>query len=122
MGLLGMVPSKPGNQTPEQKQAIITLANSLKTQVVVAPLQSIAPQDIVSSRNSINDWLKQNISPDFDLNTLAQVAGVIPVVGNIIALVDVVEGIINLVNNPNPAILDWVDLCINLIGVIPVPP
>ncbi|WP_228147195.1 RHS repeat-associated core domain-containing protein [Acinetobacter sp. ANC 3832] len=88
---------------------------------VVAPLREFHPKDVQASANNIDTWLQQ-IHPSLSLSTLANVAGVIPVIGNIIALVDTVESLISLVDNPNPDMWDWVDLCINLIGVIPIPP
>lgn len=88
---------------------------------VVAPLREFHPKDVQASANNIDTWLKQ-IHPSLSLSTLANVAGVVPVIGNIIALVDTVESVINLVDKPTPDMWDWVDLCINLIGVIPIPP
>ncbi|WP_410054218.1 DUF6531 domain-containing protein [Cupriavidus sp. BIC8F] len=56
------------------------------------------------------------------LERLKTVAGSLPVVGNIIALVDALGDVITLVRTKSQDFLDWVSLGINLIGVLPTPP
>jgi hypothetical protein len=55
------------------------------------------------------------------LETIKSVAGALPVVGNVIALVDAMGDVITVAKTGATQILDWVSLDINLIGVVPVP-
>ena len=104
-------PIKPAERAPE---------------VAVAPLNTIAEQDIGAGAAAFDKWLRK-ISHDYvTLERLSTVAGSLPVIGNIMALIDtimeMVEIIPKLINKKSIDFLQWVSLGINLIGVIPVPP
>ena len=56
------------------------------------------------------------------LDRIKNVAGALPVVGNIMALVDALGDIVTLSNAQKRDLLAWASLGINLIGVLPLPP
>jgi RHS repeat-associated protein len=104
-------PSKPAERAPE---------------VAVAPLNTIDQQDIGAAAAAFDKWLRK-ISYDYvTLERLSTVAGSLPVIGNIMALIDaimdIVEVIQKYINKKEIDFLQWVSLGINLIGVVPVPP
>jgi len=103
-------PSKPAERAPE---------------VAVAPLNTIDQQDIGAGAAAFDKWLRK-ISNDYvTLERLSTVAGSLPVIGNIMALIDAIMDIVtviqNAINKKETDFLQWVGLGINLIGVIPVP-
>ncbi|MCA1248431.1 DUF6531 domain-containing protein, partial [Massilia sp. MS-15] len=106
-------PSKPAERAPE---------------VAVAPLNTIDQQDINAGAAAFDKWLRK-ISNDYvTLERLSTVAGSLPVIGNIMALIDAIMDIVEIIQkslNKSAKEIDflqWVSLGINLIGVIPVPP
>ena len=105
------VPSKAAERAPE---------------VAVAPLNTIARQDIGAGAAAFDKWLRR-ISNDYvTLERLSTVAGSLPVIGNIMALIDAIMDIVGVIqkyaNKKEVDFLQWVSLGINLIGVVPVPP
>jgi RHS repeat-associated protein len=104
-------PSKPAERAPE---------------VAVAPLDTIDQQDIGAAAAAFDKWLRK-ISYDYvTLERLSTVAGSLPVIGNIMALIDAIMDMVGVVQKyiakKEIDFLEWVSLGINLIGVIPVPP
>ncbi|MCG8295374.1 RHS repeat-associated core domain-containing protein, partial [Pseudomonas entomophila] len=67
-------------------------------------------------------WLQSVSGGYVTLERIKTVAGALPVVGNIMALVDALGDVVTLVKSKNRQLLDWVSLGINLIGVLPAPP
>jgi RHS repeat-associated protein len=104
-------PSKPAERVPE---------------VAVAPLNTIDQQDIGAAAAAFDKWLRK-ISYDYvTLERLSTVAGSLPVIGNIMALIDAIMDIVGVIRKyiakKEIDFLEWVSLGINLIGVVPVPP
>lgn len=103
-------PAKPVERVPE---------------VAVAPLDTMDRQDVGAGAAAFDKWLRK-ISHDYvTLERLSTVAGSLPVIGNIMALIDAVMDVVTLVqksiNKKEIEFLEWVSLGINLIGVVPVP-
>lgn len=95
-------------------------------QVAVAPLDTIDQQDVGAGAAAFDKWLRK-ISYDYvTLERLGTVAGSLPVIGNIMALIDAIMDLVgvvqNAINKKETDFLLWVSLGINLIGVVPVPP
>jgi len=95
-------------------------------EVAVAPLNTIDQQDIGAGAAAFDKWLRK-ISNDYvTLERLSTVAGSLPVIGNIMALIDAIMDIVGVVQKTigkkEVNFLEWVSLGINLIGVVPVPP
>jgi RHS repeat-associated protein len=95
-------------------------------EVAVAPLNTIDQQDVGAAAAGFDKWLRK-ISYDYvTLERLSTVAGSLPVIGNIMALIDAVMDIVQVIqryiNKKEVDFLQWVSLGINLIGVVPVPP
>jgi RHS repeat-associated protein len=104
-------PPKPAERAPE---------------VAVAPLNTIDQQDIGAGAAAFDKWLRK-ISYDYvTLERLSTVAGSLPVIGNIMALIDAIMDMVQVtqkyIAKKEVDFLQWVSLGINLIGVIPVPP
>jgi len=100
--------SKPVDRAPE---------------VAVAPLNTIDQQDVGVAAAAFDKWLRK-ISDDYvTLERLTTVAGSLPVLGNIMALIDAVMDMVgvvqNHINKKEVDFLQWVSLGINLIGVVP---
>jgi RHS repeat-associated protein len=95
-------------------------------QTAVAPLNTIVKEDVAAASKAVDDWLRSFSGGYVTLERLTMVLGSIPIVGNIMALVDVFLDIINIVEKKAKdgveAFLVWVSLGINLIGLIPLPP
>ena len=95
-------------------------------QTAVAPLNTIVKEDVAAASKAVDDWLRSFSGGYVTLERLTMVLGSIPIVGNIMALVDVFLDIINIVEKKAKdgvaAFLTWVSLGINLIGLIPAPP
>jgi RHS repeat-associated protein len=95
-------------------------------QTAVAPLNTIVKEDVAAASKAVDDWLRTFSGGYVTLERLTMVLGSIPIVGNIMALVDVFLDIINIVEKKAKdgveAFLTWVSLGINLIGLIPLPP
>jgi RHS repeat-associated protein len=95
-------------------------------EVAVAPLNTIDQQDIGAAAAAFDKWLRK-ISYDYvTLERLSTVAGSLPVIGNIMALIDAIMDMVQVIqkyiDKKEVDFLQWVSLGINLIGVVPVPP
>ncbi|WP_454725509.1 MULTISPECIES: RHS repeat-associated core domain-containing protein [Cupriavidus] len=91
-------------------------------QVAVAPLNTIDIADVGRGAAQFDAWLRRASGNVVTLERIQTVAGALPVVGNIMALVDALGDIVTLANSKTRQLLDWVSLGINLIGVLPMPP
>jgi RHS repeat-associated protein len=94
-------------------------------EVAVAPLDTIDQKDVGASAAAFDRWLRK-ISDDYvTLERLSTVAGSLPVIGNIMALIDAVMDIVAIIQKylakkeKEIDFLQWVSLGINLIGVAP---
>ncbi|MDP9930421.1 RHS repeat-associated core domain-containing protein [Variovorax paradoxus] len=89
-------------------------------------MNTIGAEDIAAASKAVDDWLRSFSGGYVTLERLTMVLGSIPIVGNIMALVDVFLDIITIVEKKTKdgvaAFLTWVSLGINLIGLIPLPP
>ncbi|MFJ1212576.1 RHS repeat-associated core domain-containing protein [Burkholderia pyrrocinia] len=91
-------------------------------QVAVAPLNTVDARDVNRGAQEFDQWLRKISDGVVTLDRIRSVAGSLPVVGNIIALVDSLGDIVTLSQAKERNLLDWVSLGINLIGVLPAPP
>jgi RHS repeat-associated protein len=99
-----------------------TIANKRETQVAIVPLNLIMVEDVGRGAAQFDAWLRELSGDLVTLERIKSVAGALPVVGNIMALVDALNDIATLSKSPNQDPLSWVSLGINLIGVLPLPP
>lgn len=91
-------------------------------QSTVVPLSEIQVADVGRDAAKFDAWLQEVSGGVVTLDRIKNVAGALPVVGNIMALVDVLNDIATLAKSKTRDPLDWVSLGIDLIGVIPYPP
>ncbi len=99
-----------------------TSEKSRPAQAAVVPLDQIGMADVSRGAAVFDAWLREISGGYVNLERLKDTAEVLPVIGNIIALVDAVGDIVTLATAKEPDPWDWVSLGINLIGVIPAPP
>lgn len=100
----------------------IAVATKREPQVAVVPLNLIMVEDVGRSAAQFDAWLREISGDLVTLERIKTVAGALPVVGNIMALVDALNDVVTLSNSPRQDPLNWVSLGINLIGVLPMPP
>ena len=98
-------------------------AKERERQTAVAPLNTIGEEDIGAGAAKIDKWLRKLTNDYVTLNVLTTFAGSLPVIGNIMALIDAVWDLVEMVTKKAYSdVLQWVSLAINLLGVIPFPP
>ncbi|NHC05065.1 RHS repeat protein [Acinetobacter sp. 187] len=115
----------PKTSMPKQKTNLPLQKQSVRTgtgKSAVAPINTIKLADVKAGSAKINKWLIDNTGGVVDLNTLTTVASTLPIVANIIALTDVVYDVIEINKKANAEFPDWLNLGIDLVGVIPLPP
>ncbi|WP_338523665.1 RHS repeat-associated core domain-containing protein [Pseudomonas batumici] len=98
------------------------VAKKREPQVAIVPLNLIQVGDVGRSAAQFDAWLQSTSGGVVTLDRIKNVAGALPVVGNIMALVDALNDIVTLSTSQKREVLDWVSLGINLIGVLPMPP
>lgn len=98
------------------------VAKVRESQVAIVPLNTIDIKDVGRGAARFDAWLQSISGGVVTLERVKNVAGALPVVGNIMALVDALGDIVVLAKSKQRQILDWVSLGINLIGVLPAPP
>ncbi|MDM0116519.1 RHS repeat-associated core domain-containing protein [Variovorax sp. J22R133] len=106
--------------TPQQ-QEIEKRSNEPETAVV--PLDQIKTESTGAAAKAVDDWLQSISGKVVTLERVATVAGAIPVIGNIMALVDAMGDVITLAKDKfqkeEDRFFTWVSLGINLIGIVP---
>jgi RHS repeat-associated protein len=90
---------------------------------VVKPLQDVKPPEVAQAAGEVDRWL-QSISGGYvNLERIKTVAGALPIIGNIMSLVDALCDVIAIVTrkarSEAESFFDWVSLAINLIGIAP---
>uniref|UniRef100_UPI000AA866DF DUF6531 domain-containing protein n=1 Tax=Pseudomonas lundensis TaxID=86185 RepID=UPI000AA866DF len=103
--------------TPEQ-----TAVEKRGPQVAIVPLSAIDVKDVASGAAVFDAWLQEMSGGIVTLERIQGVAGALPVVGNIMALVDALGDVVTLSKTEKRDLLLWASLAINLIGVLPLPP
>ncbi|CAB3762419.1 MULTISPECIES: RHS repeat-associated core domain-containing protein [Burkholderia] len=98
-----------------------TVAATRPVQLAVAPLNTIHPEDIAAASRKFDQWLQQISGGVVTLERLSNAAQGLPVVGNVIALVSVALDLKALHDKPSADAMDWVNIGIDMIGIIPVP-
>lgn len=91
------------------------------TEGVVAPLNTISKEDIEAGADAFDQWLRRNSNDIVTLPRLKSFAGTLPVLGNIMALIDAINDVSVLIDKTPREFTTWVSLGINLFGVIPAP-
>ncbi|WP_244788401.1 RHS repeat-associated core domain-containing protein [Cupriavidus pauculus] len=88
--------------------------------VAVAPLHCIHVADVCATAVEFDTWLQRATRGYVSLARIKDVAGAMPVMGNIIALGDALGDIAALMERrTHPGVLDWAGIGINLLGVMP---
>ena len=85
-------------------------------------LTDVHPEDVVASGEGFNAWLISVTHGYVDVDRLAALASMIPILNNLMALADVLTDIVSIIRKRGGELLDYLGLAINLIGVIPFPP
>jgi hypothetical protein len=97
----------------------------MSSPAAVAPLNTIAPQDLKKSADKFDAWLRKISNDVLTLERMSMVAGSLPVLGNLLALVDLLNDVVGIVEKTQQGaeveVLEWLGLGINVIGLIPAP-
>ena len=90
---------------------------------VVKPLNEVAIADINNSKQKIDKWLKDHTHQLVGLDLVSNVLGTVPIIGNVMAAIDVVTDILHIYDKgyQKADVFDWTTVGIDLIGVAPVP-
>lgn len=93
------------------------------TPEVVAPLNTLTIADVQNSKAKIDKWLKAKTNNNVTLDRVETVARNIPFLGSIFAAVDVVSDVMQIYDKgfSNADIIDWANLGIDAIAIIPGP-
>ncbi|WP_240651250.1 MULTISPECIES: RHS repeat-associated core domain-containing protein [unclassified Variovorax] len=118
-------PQRPPSGAHQGQPAPTPIAER-EPQTAVAPLNTIAKEDIAAASKVVDEWLRSFTGGYVTLDRLTTVLGSIPIVGNVMALVDVFLDIVTILEKRSTdavtRFLNWASLGINLIGLIPAPP
>ncbi|UJA02039.1 RHS repeat-associated core domain-containing protein [Acinetobacter johnsonii] len=90
---------------------------------VVKPLNEVSIKDINNSKQKIDKWLKDHTHQLVGIDLVASVLGTVPIIGNVMAAIDVVSDIFQIYEKgyQNADVFDWTTMGIDLIGVAPIP-
>ncbi|MDN7875177.1 RHS repeat-associated core domain-containing protein [Burkholderia aenigmatica] len=97
-----------------------TASPARERQIAVVPVNQIQSTDVALSIKAFDDWLINISSRAISLERLRSAAGNVPVLGNILPLVDGLGDLVTLVQAQSRTTFDWATLGINLIGLAPV--
>ncbi|WP_161788602.1 RHS repeat-associated core domain-containing protein [Burkholderia paludis] len=94
------------------------------TDVFVSPIMKITEADVQAGIDVFDKWLIKVSGGVVNVNRLKTVAENVPVLANIFAAVDAVLDIKEMIERGSQSInlFDWVNLGLDLIGVVPLPP
>ncbi|BBA40862.1 MULTISPECIES: RHS repeat-associated core domain-containing protein [Burkholderia] len=94
------------------------------TDVFVSPIMKITEADVQAGIDSFDKWLIKVSGGVVNVGRLKTVAENVPVLANIFAAVDAVLDIKAMIEHGDKPIdmFDWVNLGLDLIGVVPLPP
>lgn len=85
-------------------------------------LSDISPKDVAQGGNRFDAWLRKISGNHVTFEDVKTVAGAVPIVGNIMAAIDALGDIAEIIQKRGGQVLDYMSLAINLIGIIPLPP
>ncbi|WP_244102133.1 RHS repeat-associated core domain-containing protein [Burkholderia ambifaria] len=85
-------------------------------------LSDVSPKDVAAGGNRFDAWLRRISGNHITFEDVKTFAGAVPIVGNIMAMVDALGDIAEIVEKRGGQVLDYMSLAINLLGIIPIPP
>ncbi|WP_186108175.1 RHS repeat-associated core domain-containing protein [Burkholderia gladioli] len=93
------------------------------TDVFVSPLSDFHPADIDANLKDLDKWLVEISGGVLTLDRLETIARNTPVLANIFSAVDLISDIRAMIDHGNRPIdlFDWLNLGLDLIGIIPIP-
>ena len=103
-----------------QTTAAPAAASPDRSEHALAPLNTFDKKDIAAGAAVVDKWLREVTDGYITLERVQTVAGSLPVLGNILALVDVFGDLITIYEKRDKAGFDdWFALGTDLIGIIP---
>jgi RHS repeat-associated protein len=103
-----------------QTTAAPAAASQDRSERALAPLNTFDKQDIATGAALFDKWLREVTDGYITLERVQTVAGSLPVLGNILALVDVLGDLVAIYEKGDKAGFDdWFALGTDLIGIIP---
>ncbi|MGN4224437.1 Rhs family protein, partial [Burkholderia gladioli] len=93
------------------------------TDVFVSPLSDFHPADIDANLKDLDKWLVEISGGVLTLDRLETIARNTPVLANLFSAVDLISDIRAMIDHGNRPIdlFDWLNLGLDLIGIIPIP-
>lgn len=85
-------------------------------------LSDVSAKDVAAVGNRFDAWLRKISGNHITFEDVKTFAGAVPIVGNIMAMVDALGDIAEIVEKRGGQVLDYMSLAINLLGIIPIPP
>lgn len=85
-------------------------------------LSDVSAKDVAAVGNRFDAWLRRISGNHITFEDVKTFAGAVPIVGNIMAMVDALGDIAEIVEKRGGQVLDYMSLAINLLGIIPIPP
>jgi RHS repeat-associated protein len=103
-----------------QTTAATAAASQDRSERALAPLNTFDKQDVATGAAVFDKWLREVTDGYITLERVQTVAGSLPVLGNILALVDVLGDLVAIYEKGDKAGFDdWFALGTDLIGIIP---
>lgn len=88
----------------------------------VSPISEIQPADAGAALDAVDAWLRRISEGYLTLERVKNVANLVPIVSNLLAAIDVVLDVCDIANAETaPGSFEWLNLGIDLIGVVPIP-
>ncbi|TDR27064.1 DUF6531 domain-containing protein, partial [Hydromonas duriensis] len=91
---------------------------------VIAPIHVFKTVDVRLAQNEFDEWLIDISGGYINYERFMTVARSLPVLGNVLSLADALSDIILLIKSESARedVFNWVDLSIDVLGVVPIPP
>lgn len=92
---------------------------------VVAPLNTFSPKDLTAKKAEVDKWFREYTNGVVTVDRLETICRSVPVLGSAFAIGDIIIDIISMINKgglDKVEIFDWLNLGIDVIGLVPMGP
>lgn len=92
---------------------------------VVAPLNTFSPKDLTAKKAEVDKWFREYTDGIVTVDRLETICRSVPVLGSAFAVGDIIIDIISMINKggfDKVEIFDWLNLGIDVIGLVPMGP
>ena len=95
------------------------------TSEVVAPLKTFSPKDLETKKKAVDEWFRKHTNDVVTVDRLEFICRSVPVLGSAFAVGDIIIDIMDMINKggfEKAELFDWLNLGIDVIGLVPVGP